>query len=655
MKSLIFLVLTVPFMVLLLSVPSVGQTPVGTAFSYQGRLKDGEQPADGTYDIGFLLYDQEFGGSQIGETYIANDLEITDGLLNIGLDFGAEAFSDEARWLQIAIRPGDDTGSFSFLSPRVRLMPAPQSIYASTAGSVLWEDISNVPGGFADGVDNQDDTVDFSEIQGIVGNAAEQVAEGNHLHDGRYFRKNQLNTSGAAEVHWDNLVDVPGGFADGVDQTDDTVEYSEIEALVGEGAGQVAAATHEHDGLYYEKGKPVDSALRLEPGATVVGEPQVFGGSLFSATVEGFHVGASAIRARISTGSAIVGNSTGGYGVYGYSPEGNAIVGISSEKTAGVFESDDGYGIHVTTNSNRHWSHAGYFTANYGYGIYATSQENNAIRGESGDTTGAWRPSGNVGVTGISENRGVYGSGVDGAGTTGMSLEASGVYGNSDNSYGVEGRSTDSYGGYFYSSNYRGLYASSAEDWYAGYFVNRGGSGSAGVYINGNLVVTGSKSGYVVDIALNDDDEPLQTGDVVVVTGHDAPVLGAIPLLKVKRCDSEASRAVVGVVDSLYVTETVEGETQKTILKPAPSELRSKGDAGILPGQYLSIVTLGSFKTVKVDASYGSIQPGDLLVSSPNPGFAMRSDSPQIGTVIGKSLGSLESGVGEVPVLITLQ
>jgi len=83
----------------------------------------------------------------------------------------------------------------------------------------------------------------------------------------------------------------------------------------------------------------------------------------------------------------------------------------------------------------------------------------------------------------------------------------------------------------------------------------------------------------------------------------------------------------------------------------------------IHPGQYLSIVTLGVYKAVKVDASYGAVHPGDLLTASPNPGYAMKAQPIMIqgtsfylpGTIIGKALGTLEQGTGVIPVLITLQ
>jgi hypothetical protein len=58
----------------------------------------------------------------------------------------------------------------------------------------------------------------------------------------------------------------------------------------------------------------------------------------------------------------------------------------------------------------------------------------------------------------------------------------------------------------------------------------------------------------------------------------------------------------------------------------------------------------------KVSAENGSIQRGDLLVTSSVPGHAMRAGaSPPQGTVLGKALGELEEGTGVIEVLVVLQ
>jgi hypothetical protein len=59
----------------------------------------------------------------------------------------------------------------------------------------------------------------------------------------------------------------------------------------------------------------------------------------------------------------------------------------------------------------------------------------------------------------------------------------------------------------------------------------------------------------------------------------------------------------------------------------------------------------------KVDASYGAIEVGDLLTTSPTPGYAMKADDPMkaFGSVIGKALRPLGGGQGLIPILIALQ
>jgi hypothetical protein len=59
----------------------------------------------------------------------------------------------------------------------------------------------------------------------------------------------------------------------------------------------------------------------------------------------------------------------------------------------------------------------------------------------------------------------------------------------------------------------------------------------------------------------------------------------------------------------------------------------------------------------KVTAENGSIQRGDLLVSSSTPGRAMKGTdrTRMLGAVVGKALGSLDHGTGVIDVLVTLQ
>jgi hypothetical protein len=76
----------------------------------------------------------------------------------------------------------------------------------------------------------------------------------------------------------------------------------------------------------------------------------------------------------------------------------------------------------------------------------------------------------------------------------------------------------------------------------------------------------------------------------------------------------------------------------------------------------VKVATTGRVK-VHVDASRFPIHPGDLLVSGDRPGMAMRSEPVEVaglkmhrpGTLIGKALEPLQSGEGEILVLLSLQ
>jgi hypothetical protein len=63
-------------------------------------------------------------------------------------------------------------------------------------------------------------------------------------------------------------------------------------------------------------------------------------------------------------------------------------------------------------------------------------------------------------------------------------------------------------------------------------------------------------------------------------------------------------------------------------------------------------VAVSGVVACQVDAGYGAIVPGDLLVSSFSAGRAALGFEPAPGTVVGKALGSLPAGTGNVPVLL---
>ena len=103
--------------------------PTSTAFTYQGQLKQAGIPLNGMVDFQFSLWDAATGGAQIGTIVPVNVVNVADGLFTVMLDFGATAFSGDARWLQVAVRSGAGV-AFTTLSPRQPLTAAPYALYA---------------------------------------------------------------------------------------------------------------------------------------------------------------------------------------------------------------------------------------------------------------------------------------------------------------------------------------------------------------------------------------------------------------------------------------------------------------------------------------------------------------------------------------------
>ena len=99
----------------------------GTAFSYQGHLKDAGGPVTDTCDFEFDLFDEATGGIQIGTTVRASVVTVTDGLFTRQLDFG-EVFNGTERHLEISVRCPAESGAYSTLSPRQEMTPVPYAL-----------------------------------------------------------------------------------------------------------------------------------------------------------------------------------------------------------------------------------------------------------------------------------------------------------------------------------------------------------------------------------------------------------------------------------------------------------------------------------------------------------------------------------------------
>jgi chaperonin cofactor prefoldin len=148
-----------------LTLPSVARVaPIGTGFTYQGRLMDANQPADGLYNFRFKLFDGPTDGNQVGITVDVNNVDVIDGYFTMELDFVGDDTNEpqplplgepepqplgltykkiwgngEGRWLEIGVRPATKLLSaepdplplaYTALGPRQRITPAPYALYA---------------------------------------------------------------------------------------------------------------------------------------------------------------------------------------------------------------------------------------------------------------------------------------------------------------------------------------------------------------------------------------------------------------------------------------------------------------------------------------------------------------------------------------------
>lgn len=115
-------------------VQSAPRVPMGTEFTYQGRLLKNGTPVDGvTCNFQFTLYDSVTDATPIGSP-ASPSAPVNQGVFTVQLDFGASAFTGDSRWLEIsAMCPGD--GGWTLLTPRQQLRPSPYALFAQSAAS----------------------------------------------------------------------------------------------------------------------------------------------------------------------------------------------------------------------------------------------------------------------------------------------------------------------------------------------------------------------------------------------------------------------------------------------------------------------------------------------------------------------------------------
>jgi hypothetical protein len=106
----------------------------GTAFTYQGRLNASGAPANGAYDLQFILFNVNQFGFPVGPVLTNANVSVNNGLFAASLDFGSGVFMGINYWLEISVRTNGG-GAFTTLVPRQPVTPTPYAVFAENVGS----------------------------------------------------------------------------------------------------------------------------------------------------------------------------------------------------------------------------------------------------------------------------------------------------------------------------------------------------------------------------------------------------------------------------------------------------------------------------------------------------------------------------------------
>ncbi len=134
--------------------PVLAQGSLGTAFTYQGQLKESGQPASGLFDLQVCLFDSPSNAVAVACAPDFGDVPVEAGVFTVALDFGASAFVGQQRFVELRVRPGASVDSYTTLAPRQPVRPSPEALRAAAASAAPWSGLTGVPAGFADGIDN---------------------------------------------------------------------------------------------------------------------------------------------------------------------------------------------------------------------------------------------------------------------------------------------------------------------------------------------------------------------------------------------------------------------------------------------------------------------------------------------------------------------
>jgi hypothetical protein len=366
-----FLLLLLPLLLLTEGVAHAQST----AFTYNGRLNNNGAPVSGAYDVRFTLFDASVGGLPVVPAILVTPVDVINGLFSARLDFTANAFNGQPRWIHVEVRPNGGA-TYVALTPRQEVTSTPYAIRALTAG------------GLADG------TVTANQLK--IGGAAPQPG--------------QLLSYSGGELIWTN----PGAGSGDIWSLNGARAFYNL-GNVGIGT---ASPSFKLD-VRSSASTAIVGISSFSGGVGVFGESTSFNGvrgvanNVDHGAVVGVHNNGGAGVLGQSTGNGVFGNSLGtGSGVYGESAFFNGVRGVANNSTHGaVVGVHNNGGVGVLGQSTG----TGVFGNSLGAsaGVYGESAQFNGVRGVAnnaahGAVVGVHR-TGGIGIYGTSSGTGVHG------------------------------------------------------------------------------------------------------------------------------------------------------------------------------------------------------------------------------------------------------
>jgi hypothetical protein len=247
--------------------------------------------------------------------------------------------------------------------------------------------------------------------------------------------------------------------------------------------------------------------------------------------------------------------------------------------------------------------------------------------------------------TGGENSRGVYAQTV-GDNSDGVYAR---TYGN--NSEGVSARTYGNHSWGVYAEtqgdNNRGIAAATYGDDSIGVFAYTFGDNSRGVH-----AYSDKSDGIYAMTGRSDHRYGVCTDDYMYALRYEGGGGDVAEYFAVQEDPEPGTVMVIGEDSKLQSSITAYDTTVAGIVSTAPGVSLGANETGNAGAE---LIAVAGRVPCKVDASYASVKPGDLLTTSDTRGHAMKATNPQIGTILGKALEPLDSGTGVIEVLVTLQ